>query len=178
METLPELLTSHLYLMITPHDSARKTMAEVIARLALRGPLSVMDGGNLFDPYRVARQVRRQTHELDSALERISLRRAFTCYQMAVLLAKAPAGAQPQVALGLMTTFYDENVAAGESRRLLGTCLTHLGRLSRLAPVVVSASPPRAEQGEQMALWNMLLEAIDNVLAPQPPASQPVLRLF
>jgi hypothetical protein len=98
METLPELLTSHLYLMITPHDSARKTMAEVIARLALRGPLSVMDGGNLFDPYRVARQVRRQTHELDSALERISLRRAFTCYQMAVLLAKAPAGAQPPLA--------------------------------------------------------------------------------
>jgi hypothetical protein len=178
METLPDLSTSRLYLMVTQHGNARETMAEVIARLALRGPVAVMDGGNLFDPYRVARQVRRQTYELDSALQRISLRRAFTCYQMAVLLAQAPAEACPQVALGLMTTFYDENVAEGESRRLLAACLSHLQRLSRQAPVVVSASPPVVEQGEQMALWDMLLEVMDNVLAPQPPATRPVLRLF
>ena len=66
-------------------------MLDLAAQLAAHGPLRVLDGGNQFNVYPVARAIRRQTPDLNAALQRIVLSRAFTCYQMVVMLDEAAA---------------------------------------------------------------------------------------
>jgi len=66
------------------------------------GELRVLDGGNRFNVYPVARAVRRYTPNLTASLGRICLSRAFTCYQMAALLAKTPADGLPILVIDLL----------------------------------------------------------------------------
>jgi hypothetical protein len=122
-----------------------------------------LDGGNQFNVYPVARAVRRQTADLTAALGRIYLARAFTCYQMSVLLADTPAGCTPILVLDLLSTFYDENVTLSESQRLLAAGLLHLQRLSRTAPVVVSTRPPGMLCADRLPLVEQLTAAADQV---------------
>lgn len=158
MDALTLPLTNQLLVLSAPH-AAVPMMLELAARLALSGEVRVLDGGNRFNVYPVARTVRRYTAELTSALARIHLTRAFTCYQAAALLAEMPADARPLLAIDLLATFYDESVRVGESRRLLNGCITHLQRLSQAAPLVVSVRPPAAPFPERRVLLEILQEA-------------------
>jgi hypothetical protein len=155
-------------------------MLELIARLACRGRLRLLDGGNRFDVYRcnlaVARQLGGQSGGLLEVLERIHLARAFTCYQMVALLEEIPAQPVPTLVLDLPATFYDENVSLAESLRLLQACLGELRRLNRLAPVAVSARP--GSPGGRPELLEVLQEAAARVWRLEAPAPPPPLRLF
>ena len=62
----------------------------ITAQLALRGEVTVLDGGNRFQAYPVAHLIRRQTPDVRAAAERLFIRRAFTCYQMLALLENTP----------------------------------------------------------------------------------------
>jgi len=136
--------TRPFFLVVAPHAGGA-LMIELLARLALRGQLLLLDGGNCFDVYRcntaVARALGSQTAELPTILERIQLARAFTCYQMESLLRETAAQPIPTIVLDFLSTFHDESVAADESLRLLQTCITQLRRLNRLAPVAISTRP-------------------------------------
>ena len=150
--------------------------------------LHILDGGNRFDLHAIARGIAggmavagtggpgsnasasagisdpgyREgpggSVQVEAILQRISVARAFTCYQMEALLAAAaeaastpsaglaplPAAgvpAAPVLAPGLLTTFADENVRRGERLRVLQRCLQDLRRLARGAPVLVSTTP-------------------------------------
>ena len=138
-------------------------MLELAARLALQHHVLVLDGGNQFNAYPVARLIRRYTPELTAALENIRLARGFTCYQMAALLAECPMGTGPILVLDLLSTFYDENVRLDESRRLLATCIRQLQRLSRSAPVVAGARPTHELNPERRPLFEMLVTAASQV---------------
>jgi hypothetical protein len=164
-------------------------------RLAERGPLTVLDGGNRFNAYLVARGARGQSE----LLERITVSRAFTCYQMLTLLETTPAllascqqdGARaarsrpaalprPILVLDILNTFYDESVKVHERRRLLTGCIAHLNRLSRPAGGAVTVHPPAVPSPEAIEFVRMLeAHAADMFLPEQPlalPISQP--RLF
>lgn len=172
MDALTLPLNNQLLVLTAPH-AAVQMMLELSARLALTGDLRVLDGGNRFNVYPVARSVRRYTAELTSALARIHLARAFTCYQAAGMLAEMPADARPLLAIDLLATFYDESVRVDESRRLLAGCITHLQRLSQAAPVVVSAHPPAAPFPERRVLLETLQEAAAGAWQLEPlPAPQ------
>jgi hypothetical protein len=184
-----DLLPGRLLLLIAPAPESRKIMMELIARLALRGPLEVMDGGNRFDAYHLARLVRRQTHDLNAVLKRIRLARAFTCYQMLALLEQAAkleqralpharAASPPRVILDLLDTFYDDSVAVSESLRLLQEGIGCLRQLSRASTLAVSARPPPAGQLERLPLLEALQEAAGELFILEPPSSPPPLRLF
>ena len=82
-----DIQSSNVYLLEAPHKLSRRMMNELAAHLALEGPVQVLDGGNFFDAYTIARQVRRRTHHLKEVLEQLGIARAFTCYQMVSLLA-------------------------------------------------------------------------------------------
>lgn len=155
-------LSKHLMLVIAP-QAGRTGMLELAARLALAGPLHVLDGGNQFNVYPVARALRRQTANLAAALSRIQMARAFTCYQVSAMLAQAPTGSTPILALDLLSTFYDENVTLAESQRLLAGGLIQLQRLSRSAPVVVSVSPPGPLSADRLPLLEQLKSAATQV---------------
>ncbi|MCP4418015.1 MAG: hypothetical protein GY805_15440, partial [Chloroflexi bacterium] len=106
MSLLPELATGELGLVIGSH-AERMQMLELSAVLALRGSVRVLDGGNSYDALYVARYIRRHTVRLDEALKRISVARAFTCYQMVTLLQQTAVFPSPTLVLDLLTTFGD-----------------------------------------------------------------------
>lgn len=155
-------------------------MWDLIARLACRGTLRLLDGGNRFDVYRcnlaVGHALGGQTADLPSVLERIHLSRAFTCYQLVALMKETPTQQVPTLVLDLLATFYDENVSTTESLRLLRICLAHLQRLNRLAPVAISVRPGPPESRPE--LLDVLLEAAGQVWTLEPNLPKPPPRLF
>jgi hypothetical protein len=170
-------------LVIAAPFAATQPMLILAARLALHGPLRVIDAGNRFNAYRVALTIRRLTAG-DPApwLRRIAIARAFTCHQVAALLEQTPTQpAVPVLVIDLLDTFYDESAPLPERRRLLRTCLSHLRALSCPAPVVASLRPPQPGQPDLGGFIETIHRAADLFLtaAPDPvQPAQPRLPLF
>ena len=147
-------------LVVAPHAAA-PLMLELAARLSTAGAVRVLDGGNRFNVYPVSQGIRRLTGNVYPCLERISLARAFTCYQMLALLEETPAIDAPTLLLDFLATFNDESVPLPESLRLLEVCMPHFRRLSARAPLVISAKPVPAVTPERVALLERLQEVAD-----------------
>ncbi len=172
MDALSLQLSNHL-LLVTGAAPVDEAMLDLVARLALKetpGACSVrvLDGGNHFNAYTVARSIRRQTVDLvetplEGALRRIHLSRAFTCYQMVTLLQETPLDATPTCLLDLLSTFYDEAVRLEESRRLLQICLKAIQRLSSQAPVIVNVWPAGARHADRACLYETLQASASQV---------------
>jgi hypothetical protein len=150
-------------------SSLNATMLTAIARLGQRQAIRVLDGGNRFNAYGVTRLVAGQPEVLD----RITVSRAFTCYQVLALLESTPATESPFVILDLLRTFYDESVQAGERKRLLQACILHLHRLERAAGGAVSVHPPAVPSQAAVELLGMLQQASADVYFVQPAAPPP-----
>ena len=172
-----ELSTGRFSLLIAP-GRALERLLDPLARLAVQGPLRVLDGGNGFNVYKVAQHLRRYTADLSAALENIQVARAFTCYQMVALLDSTPGSYVPTLVLDLLSTFTDENVPFIERRRLLAASLFALRRLSLHAPLGVSARLAEPSQSEYRLLLAALEEAADQVWRFEAPAPPPPIRLF
>jgi hypothetical protein len=141
MDILPSLKNSSLVVSLVPHTRQVTIIPDLIAELALHGPVTVLDGGNCFPAYRIAQLIRRKSLQVDAISKRIFVRRAFTCYQVVNLLESTPALAQPHVILNLLSTFQDDQVRPDEASRLLALCLTHIERLRLYAPVAITLEP-------------------------------------
>jgi hypothetical protein len=183
-QRFPSLYTTtapnHLHILIHPNPGASRLLLDLAASLALRGPLTVLDGGNCFNIYTVAQALRRGGADVRQALGRIHVARAFTCYQMAALVCQAPeppaesAATAPLMVLDFLNTFLDENVSLGERKRLLRSTLPALRQRCLTAPILISI---RKEVPE---LMEILLEASDvlsgndiwRAEAPPPPPVQ------
>jgi hypothetical protein len=160
--------------LIGPRD-LNTTMLIAIARMGEGGPVRILDGGNRFNAYTVARAARGRP----DVLNRITVSRAFTCYQVVSLLENTPAIPIPFVVLDLLSTFYDEAVQFGERKRLLQGCLMHLERLAAASGGVVSVHPPKLPSRAAVELLEMLqTSAVDTYfIQTAAPAPEP-MRLF
>jgi hypothetical protein len=165
-----------LVLVIAPH-AGMPLLVELAARLALNGKVRVLDGNNRFNVYPVAQAVRRLTPRLEETLSRVSLARAFTCYQMLTLLEETPAESIPTLVLDLLATFLDENVRLEESRRLLQLAIVQLQRLNQSAPLVVSVKPPIFLVADRMPLLELLQQAAAHTIQLEGQQPQPVTTL-
>ncbi len=169
---VPTLLTMTARLAEAGASAAR---AAETADGGLRPPrpaVRVVDGGNLYNVYPVARAARGRTE----VLERISVSRAFSCYQVLTMLESMPAEPVPFVVLDLLRTFYDQSVWAAERKRLLRKCLTHLDRLEKTAGGLVSVHPPRVLCQTESELLEMVQAAARDTYRVQmaAPASVPM----
>jgi hypothetical protein len=133
-----------LHLLVSSGSIHNHTVNLIVPRLALNGLVYVLDGGNRFDAHGLARALRLLTDQYEIALQRVQIMRAFTCHQMAALLAGQGQTPAPVLVLELLDTFRDENMPARERQRLLGACMTDLRRLAGLASVLVALSNSRA----------------------------------
>lgn len=141
MDILPIPPPRSLTVFCSP-SAAGEPVIELIAGLALGGPLTILDGGNCFPAYRLLRAVRARTTNLPAVMQRVFVRRAFTCHQMLAMLEGTPSLPQPTILLNLLSTFYDEQIPERETRRLLESCLRQVERLAQNAPVLVTVTPP------------------------------------
>jgi len=161
-------------LLVGPRQ-VNAAMLTAIARLGEGHAIRVLDGGNRFNAYVVARLVCGRPE----VLERITVSRAFTCYQVLALLESTPAAALACVVLDLLNTFYDESVQAGERKRLLRACLAQLERIGRSSRSVVSVHPPKVPSQAAVEMLAMLqAEAQDTIFIQTEPAAPEPLRLF
>lgn len=133
---IPYPAFGRILLLVSP-ASPLNTLFELVARLTLQNHLYILDGGNAFQGYMLARALRRHTPHITPFLQRVLLSRAFTCYQMSALLAEGHFEPRPILVLDFLSTFYDQGVRAVERRRLLGGCIRRLQVLSKQAPVAV-----------------------------------------
>ena len=154
MNTNLELRTGSWLLVMGPH-TILSTLLAMTARLGEGGSLRVLDGGNRFNAFAVARAARGRPE----VLSRITVSRAFTCYQVLSLLESTPAIPIPFVVLDFLNTFYDESVQLGERKRLLRACITHLERLELAAGGLVSAHPSKVPSQAALELLEMLARA-------------------
>jgi hypothetical protein len=177
------------WILLVGPRSLNTTMLNAVALLGDGGPVRIVDGGNRFNAYKVTRAVRGRPE----VLNRITISRAFTCYQVLSLLENIPVIPIPFVVLDLLSTFYDESVRIGERKRLLRNCIKHLDRLvgasmpqgtrttnggwkpNRLACGVVSIHPPRVLSPHTVELLEMLQTSTEDTyfiqqaaLAPEP----------
>lgn len=158
MKTIPALAPGKLVLLYAPEKDA---MLKIAARVALAGPVHILDIGNQFDAYYVARLIRRQVEGVDKVLSQIQVARAFTCFQAVALFEQVAFTDRPTLVLDLLATFYDDSVSLNESQRLLQIVLGHLKRLCQTAPVVLSLYPPRL--AERAYLVQMVMDLADQV---------------
>jgi hypothetical protein len=169
MNILPVLQTGKL-IVLCGADSARAESMTLIAELGLRGPVTILDGGNRYQPRRVALLLGRKTADIRTAANRLFGRRAFTCYEMNTLLGTTPSLPYPCVILDLLSTFYDDHVPIYEAERLFKSCLEQIQRLQLSAPVVVTLSPPLA--AERAFLVERVCEKADQVFVIETPLPQ------
>ena len=143
-------------------NTPTRSLLTALTAMAVGGEaLRVFDGGNRFDGYYVSRLARRLCSHPHAVLNRIRLSRAFTCFQLAELIKKTPAGPEPLFVLDLLATFYDESVPLRDSERLLRTTIGHLKRLAAVGPVIVGAREPRVLVKDRWMLLDLLQTASD-----------------
>lgn len=168
--SLPIPAAGRLLLAITP-ASGIDPLLELTAFLAERGLLYVLDGGNTFQGYRLARIMKRRSSEYASLLANVMLSRVFTCYQMSTLLEEGEFGPVPILVYDLLSTFYDQSVRVADRRRLLNTCLARLKVLGRRTPVVIWARQRSVIPQEALGFVDIVRAAADQVWAPVPNAA-------
>lgn len=158
------------------HTPPREAMLALVARMAVAGPLLAVDAANEFDAYRVARLIRKQTRQLDQTLRQVRVARAFTCYQVLALFQQLPVSPVPHIVFDLPATFYDESISLGESHRLLQVVLSHVERLRRDAPIVISVRP--TPSGRRAELMQAVIDRADHLFIWQNPTAPAPVKLF
>ena len=160
--SFPVPQSGKISLVVSPRAVVPSLMT-MLAALASRGRVIVVDGGNCFDGYALARALRRQTHLVHEALAQVLLSRAFTCYQMVATLAELPIDGTPVIILDLLSTFLDENVTLSKRQRLLENSLNLLRRISAGAPVAIWARTHTTPTGEDQQLLTPVLESAHDI---------------
>jgi hypothetical protein len=181
LPALSGLKPGRITVMLAPH-AARALLLEGAARLALHNTVRVLDGGNQFNAYNVARSIRRYTADLEPTLARIHLARAFTCYQVETLVSGAAMQMKPpQVTfiLDMLSTFNDENVALAERKRLLERIRLALRVIARQSILVIGLRPAHPGYPDTVELVERVMGWADDIWqAEERPVLQPALRLF
>ncbi|CAG0981648.1 hypothetical protein ANRL3_02169 [Anaerolineae bacterium] len=130
----------------------------------------VLDGANSFNAYFVARLARRWGFAPEPVLDHIKLSRAFTCYQMKELATQrlesvlGPPQQSAIFCLGLLDTFYDEDVKIVDAVRMIKMISTAFTELAKRGyTILITCREPRAEQKDRVVLLNLLKESAQRV---------------
>ncbi len=161
-------LPNELHVVFGIHAGEHRVL-DLAARLALLGPLYILDCGNRGNMHVVAKSLRTHTHDPASALNNIRLSRAFTCYQVKTLVKKVPlTSSAPVLILDLLSTFLDESVRAQESSVLFTETMNYIEALSRATPVLVTAKPFTALSAPRLGLLSELRQRANRIWEEMP----------
>lgn len=147
-----------LYTVFGVHAAA-EPLLRLCAKIALTRKVRILDCGNRSDMYAVAKTLRPLTTDPATAMARVRLSRAFTCYQVEALLASNRSVLSndlpkdtPVIVLDLLATFLDESINDQEIRRLFHESINHLQYIAQhtvvfigISPIPTVATPTRSE---------------------------------
>ena len=165
--------------LLCGNDIPSELIFKPIAQIAgCGGSVFVVDGENSFRSYLIARYARALTLDPRFALANVHISRAFTCYQLVETVSRLgcradTTGCAGIVCLGLLETFYDEDITMPEAQRLLRDVSVHLKSLADRFPVFVMVRPPRSKVRNRLVLIQVLAHGADAVrVVPSHPQSQ------
>lgn len=148
----------------------RENITELIAALALRGPLYVVAGSDWLPGYSLTRLIRHRTREVKQTLQHVRMARAFTCYQLLDLVAGTRPDDEPLLLLDFLSTFYNDDIPLPVRFRLLRQCCGHLQRLAfRKAVALLIQELPVPDYP---AFHAILAQSADEVLRVEPGPEQ------
>ena len=137
---VPNAEAGNLYLITGQLGLIWPLVQELTDHFAIRGPLRVVVGGNRFSFERLPLHILEHPDQLEEILDTIEITRGETCYQLLHALQKTPDSSLPLIVMDILQSFYDENLTEKEVDWVLKDSIHNLQRLSRSAPVLVSAS--------------------------------------
>lgn len=132
---------------ISGEEAIPRAMSMAAAALARGERVLILDGGNCFDAYPIARAARRHGLAPEPILKRLFVSRAFTCHQMSALIREKLGpelrrlGARKAVIMGLLYTFCDEDVPEREACALLNKIMESLQEISQEGYSILVADP-------------------------------------
>jgi hypothetical protein len=182
MNTLSKL---HSALSAKPHpitmavitSQEKGNIAELIAKMALRGPLTIIAGSEWIPAYKVARLLRHKTKAVKQTLDRVHLTRAFTCYQLLDLIETTRPIPEPLFVLDFLHTFHSPDIPLNVRLRVLRQCTQNLQRLSLSRPVAFLIHYTPVQDYEHFyPLLETVANEIINIEAQA--GAAPQLRLF
>jgi hypothetical protein len=160
----------HVTLLFGDADLTRLALYGVTCAATDQHSVWVLDGANSFDAYFIARLARRWNYAPEAILARIKLSRAFTCYQMSELVTRRLASVVGSAkctaifCLGLLDTFYDDDVPLTDAVRMIGIILTTFTTLTQRGfTILITAREPRAEQKDRIVLLNLVQASAQRV---------------
>lgn len=127
----PRLGASAVNLSVVVADDAAGVGDALILRALDAHPrdrVAVLDGGNRFNPYALARAAQARGRPPRELLSRVLVSRAFTCFQMDALVAR-PLPAPRAVVLSMLDLFLEEEIAFSTAQFLLRRAAAALARL-------------------------------------------------
>jgi hypothetical protein len=129
-----------------------------------------IDGGNVFDLYRVSNYAKMLKLDRDTALRRIKVSRAFTCYQLVNLIVeKLPKllreeEARVVVVANLLDMFMDPDIDRTEATRTINFISGRLVRLTREENIVLVVTCPKQKDDCDIALRQFMMNRAHVVL--------------
>ena len=166
-----------LWLLIAPFRILEMEQV-VIPRLALRGPVHILVGGQGYDVDGILRSLRKLTPDAATVRTRIRQRRAPTAFQMRALLKVTPATPEPLIVLNFLVHYFDEDDQFWKSRYLLEDSLAELQRLGREGPVVVTIRSDPLREPKHIQVIDRLRQLTDRVIEFVPAPAPAQMRLF
>src|SRR5574340_52871 len=161
----PAALRRGLYLAVTLSRESEK-ITQLIAGLALNGPLHVVAGSEWVPSYQVARLLRHRLTQIEPVLGRIQLARAFTCYQLLDLLSTIRPEPVPVLVLDMLHTFLNNDIRLDVRKRVLERCGRYLQQLALSRPVAVLT--PQVPAEDYPRFYTMLASIADQVYQAEP----------
>jgi hypothetical protein len=132
--------------------------------------LAVIDGCNGFDVHTITKFAREKRLDPDILLNRIFISRGFTCYQMeAAITNRLPVflnanNSRAGMVLGLLDTFYDEQVSSREVQQILARVLLALQKIKKNGvSILLVCYEWNVMSAERNTLFGRLKESADNV---------------
>ena len=115
-------------------------MQELMDRFALQEPVQVVVGGNRISFDHLFMLIGEQAGDAYAIMDRISVSRAETCYQMLDVLEKMESSSSPLVITDTLDSFFEDDLTDNEVTLLLKKCLKHMQRLCQTAPLLIGAT--------------------------------------
>jgi hypothetical protein len=134
----------------------RYKIAEVIAAMALNGSFSIVTGSERIPSYEVTLLLDDDVCDIKAILDRIHLRRSFTCYQLVDVLKNTPPIPEPLLILDFLYPFY-EDIPIERRIHRFEQCIEQLERLSASRPIGMIV---QAKEGADYSLFYKDLERI------------------
>jgi len=170
LETALAIRPGRFLLLLAP-SAERDPLAELVAALALCGPLQLVAASDWCSREWLEHSLRRRIENIDQVLGHVRLARAISCYQLADWLAWARPEDEPLLVLDFLQPFYDPAVPATTRFRMFRQSCLHLARLAWHKPVGVTVQ--QAAHADYAFFYPFLCAVADEVLLPGPDQADP-----